>query len=68
MSGHLRDRVTMIAFSVDTLSLGRPSEFHCRISYASPKILTKLKLSDVGRFYKYNFFLTTSKQLQIILL
>ena len=40
--GHLPARVTRIAFSVDTWSLGSPQAFHCLISYWSARTPIKL--------------------------
>ena len=40
ISGQRRPRVTRMAFSVETWSRGRPSAFHCRISYGSASTLT----------------------------
>ena len=48
MRGHLRPLVTSTAFSVETVSLGSPSEFHCRISKLSASTLIMLKSSEMG--------------------
>ena len=47
ISGHLPACVTMMAFSVETASRGRPHVFHVRISYGSAKTPIKLKCSNM---------------------
>jgi len=42
MRGHLLALVTIMAFSVETLSLGKPHEFQVRTSYASANTFNKL--------------------------
>mmetsp|Transcript_29030 Transcript_29030/g.94592 ORF Transcript_29030/g.94592 Transcript_29030/m.94592 type:complete len:201 (-) Transcript_29030:930-1532(-) len=48
MSGHRRAEATMIAFSTEKRSLGRPAMFHARILTGSPRVLTREKRAPHG--------------------
>lgn len=48
--GQRRPPVTRIPFSVETVSRGRPSVFHWRMTYGSPRMLIRLKLELMGMF------------------